>query len=577
LASVGLIGLSGSRWYTDRMAVFFYDLLRTTRRGRVVLLRTIYALVLLIALHKLHQNWSLESLVVVGPMQSATGLEFGYWTTDPTAMSKFAEQFARLFLFVQMTAVLVLTPVYTAGAIAEERERGTLDSLLITYLTPVEFVLGKLASRFVQMLGVLLAGLPILALVPLWGGVSPGFVLGWFGLTGLTVLSLGALGICCSARMQSARTAIAVTYAIAALGFGCPLLFFGSPLWLMGSLLNDRMVVGDQLYVILPMAAVLNVFLAVMFIDFAARALVPRMRTDSLFVITPPEPKGTPSLPRWPLLPDEPDFSRRPVGDQAILWKELYVGGSELVRKVMPIIQVFFFALAGLGVVMFVLGVLFSGHKGIQDQLHDIIRGVVVGTLMIAMVGTVLQATASIGRERDQRTLDMLLTLPDGRDEVLRMKWLGSAMCGRWLLPGLGVVLVLGVIGGVVHPAAVPLFAIAAAVHVAFAASLGIYLSIAMPNTNRAAFVAILVLFLACVVPLVLCPGGIGFVPPVAWAFLLPRSWSYQSSTASTFDNSPIVPLAVLLGLVVYACLAGALWLLAVWRFRREGDRAVIA
>jgi ABC-type transport system involved in multi-copper enzyme maturation permease subunit len=243
----------------------------------------------------------------------------------------------------------------------------------------------------------------------------------------------------------------------------------------------------------------------------------------------------------------------------------------------MPVIQVFFFILAGLGVTFFVLAILFSGHAGLQEQLHDIVRGVVIGTLTTALVATVLQATASVGRERERRTLDMLLTLPDGRHELLRMKWLGSVLCGRWLLPGLGVVLVLGVIGGGVHPMAVPLFLIAAAIHVAFAASLGMFLSVVVASADRAGFIGVLVLFLAFVVPLVLCPGGLGFVPPAAWVFLLPRASLAENAAIYSGSSSPILPLAVLLGLLTYACLAGALWLLAVRRFHREADRAVLA
>jgi ABC-type transport system involved in multi-copper enzyme maturation permease subunit len=272
------------------------------------------------------------------------------------------------------------------------------------------------------------------------------------------------------------------------------------------------------------------------------------------------------------------DPAARTVDDRALLWKELHFGGSDLVRNLMPLIQVFFLVLGGFGTIMFVLGALFSGRVWIKDQLHDIVRAVAVGSLLTAIVGTVLQATASVGRERDRRTLDALLTLPDGREEVLRTKWLASVICGRWLLPGLGVVLVLGVIGGGVHPFAVPLFAVAGAIHVAFAASLGIFLSVAIPNSERAGFVAVFTLFAAFVVPLAFCPGGLGFVPPVAWVFLLPRSsLSDSGSTLFAGTGSPIFPLAVLLGLVMYACLAGALWLLAVRRFHREGDRAVLA
>ena len=102
------------------MAVFFYDLLRTTRSGRVVLLRTAYALVLLIALYRLHSDrFADTSFAVIGNVEWNSGI------AHSKQMAKFAEEFAGLFLIIQMGAVLVLTPAYTAGAIAEERERGT--------------------------------------------------------------------------------------------------------------------------------------------------------------------------------------------------------------------------------------------------------------------------------------------------------------------------------------------------------------------------------------------------------------------------------------------------------------------
>ncbi|HTK75507.1 MAG TPA: ABC transporter permease subunit [Gemmataceae bacterium] len=558
------------------MAVFFYDLLRSTRKGRVVLLRTAYALVLLLAMYNLHRRWFDEG-VLPGVRELGPGTELASRVSDPTGKAKFAEEFTRQFLLIQMVAVLILTPVYTASAVAEERERGTLDSLLTTYLTPRQFVISKLASRVVQMWGVLLAGLPILALVPLWGGVSPGMIFGWFGLTAVTVLSLGALGICCSARISTPRAAIAATYAIAAGGSSCPLVFFGSPFWLIWSLVNDRMIVGDMLGIVLPMAAVLHIFLAVMLIDFAARTLVPRAQTISLPATRPEPPVDSPLPPQpWPL--SELDFSLPPVGERALLWKELHFGGNNVVRYLMALVRVFFLVLGALGLAMFVLSVVFSGGPVFQQQLNDIVRVVAVGTLLTALVGTVLQATASVGRERQRQTLDILMTLPNGRDEVLRMKWLASFMCGRWLLPVLLGVLVLGMLGGGVHPAAVPLFVIAAGVHVGFAASLGVLLSVTVPSTDRAGFLAVLVLFLSFVVPLVFCPAGVGFMPPVAWLFLLPRSSLTNSdSTILAGAGSPIFPLAVLLGLVTYACLSGVLWLLAVRRFHREADRAAIA
>jgi ABC-type transport system involved in multi-copper enzyme maturation permease subunit len=191
--------------------------------------------------------------------------------------------------------------------------------------------------------------------------------------------------------------------------------------------------------------------------------------------------------------------------------------------------------------------------------------------MMAAMLGALFQATACIGREREERTLDMLLTLPIGRDEVLASKWLGSALSGRWLLLGLLVVLLLGMIARALHPSALPAIVVAAAVHVAFATSLGLYLSVATASTGRAAMIAMAVLLAACLVPVVFCAGGLGAVPPVAWVMCLPRKLS-----ESPWEGSPETAHALVIGLFAYGCLAWVFWLLAVRRFHRDVDRGAV-
>src|SRR5262249_35546459 len=150
-------------------------------------------------------------------------------------------------------------------------------------------------------------------------------------------------------------------------------------------------------------------------------------------------------------------------------------------------------------------------------QLNFIVRAFAVIVLWVVVLGTLLQATASVGREREQKTLDVLLTLPNGRDGLLEMKWLGSLLFGRWLLLGMLPVLAIGVMGGGVHMLALPLFAIVVGIHLVFVASLGVYISVLIPGVGRAGLVGVVVLFAVCVAPLAYCPGYYGFVLPAAW------------------------------------------------------------
>jgi len=217
---------------------------------------------------------------------------------------------------------------------------------------------------------------------------------------------------------------------------------------------------------------------------------------------------------------------------------------------------------------LFFLSAWIGGEDQERRELNVIIRAMAVVVMTVATLGALLQATACIGREREEGTLDMLLTLPSGRDEVLGSKWLGSAFFGRWVLLGLLIVLLLGVIAGALHPFALPAIAVAAAVHVALATSLGLYLSVATASTERAAMIAMAVLLAACLFPVVFCPGGVGAVPPIAWVMCLPRQLS-----ESPWEGSSETAHALLIGLFIYGCVAWVFWLLAVRRFHKDAKR----
>src|SRR6478672_4556107 len=117
------------------MGVFVTDLRRTTRRGRPALLRAAYGLALLAALGGLFARQfpaglSMEPPVV--PRHQAAG-----------ELARFSAQFADVCVLVQLATVLILAPVVAAGAIAEERHRGTLDLLLMSDLSGWRIVVGK--------------------------------------------------------------------------------------------------------------------------------------------------------------------------------------------------------------------------------------------------------------------------------------------------------------------------------------------------------------------------------------------------------------------------------------------------
>ena len=197
LLCVALAVLLRRGWFRLIGPMLFYDLVRIARRSRYFWVRCLYVLLLSLLLGWVYLLWYLAS--------NTGGLR-------PNQMASFAESFFYTFIIVQFIMVVVLTPAYTAGAIAEEKERKTLEFLLATDLRNREIVLSKLLSRLANLTLLVLAGLPILSFLQFLGGVDPNLVLAGFAATGMTMFSLAGLSILNSVLAKRPRDAIALTY-----------------------------------------------------------------------------------------------------------------------------------------------------------------------------------------------------------------------------------------------------------------------------------------------------------------------------------------------------------------------------
>ena len=73
---------------------------------------------------------------------------------------------------ILLTIVVVQAPAVLAGSLAGERERGVLQLLLTTAVTPREIVSGRLLGKLSQVGMIVLAGLPILGILFAWNGLG---------------------------------------------------------------------------------------------------------------------------------------------------------------------------------------------------------------------------------------------------------------------------------------------------------------------------------------------------------------------------------------------------------------------
>jgi ABC-type transport system involved in multi-copper enzyme maturation permease subunit len=114
---------------------------------------------------------------------------------DFGTLARFGSILYLLFALLQLTLLLFFAPLSAATAVSHEKDRRTFQLLLMTDLSDLEIVLGKLVASFLLILTVLVAGLPVLALCGLLGGISPGQIANLFAVTAASGLSGGALGL----------------------------------------------------------------------------------------------------------------------------------------------------------------------------------------------------------------------------------------------------------------------------------------------------------------------------------------------------------------------------------------------
>lgn len=182
--------------------VFRVELLLATRRPRYRIACRVYA------------GWLVLQL-------SALFLRY-YGEADIVSPVVFVDHYIATFLTQQYFLMLLGMPVLVAGAITEEKSRGTLQYLLTTDLSSASIVVGKLLAGMVQGGIVLLMGLPILCFLAPCGA----FDLPRLGLLVVATLAplfaWSAASILVSVWSRQTRRAILALYLLILVGVLAP-------------------------------------------------------------------------------------------------------------------------------------------------------------------------------------------------------------------------------------------------------------------------------------------------------------------------------------------------------------------
>lgn len=606
--------------------VFWYEVTRVGRRFSTFLFRFVYVAMVGLLLGMMYWSWR-DSV----RWNSPTGL------VSPYKLSEFAASFFNTFMVVQYGVLLVVTPAYVAGAITDEKERKTIDYLFTTDLANREIVFGKLAARVANVFLYVLAGLPVLAFMQLFGGIDPDLVLAGTAAALVTAVGLSAVGIAFSAASKRSRDAIVVSYGMLvlylflslAVGFmmkgfssrGWTVMDFGGGWkfdWADGT---DWLAAGNAAYVVplgtdwgrdfdpgmvvrmLGRYAAFWGVVSVLAIGWA----VTRLRRVAL--------RQQYGVARSKKSLEQVARSRPEMGDRPLVWREVFaadrrVGCFGVFFRIAIVLLVAAVPLIGLWAVFFRDWLSYSAYdEPFAEKWKDYAEGmsgwlrVCTGVLaFLVMFAAALRGAGAVAGEKDRDTWVSLCTTPVSVTEFLSAKWLGAVLNARfalWVLLGVWAVgLALGSVWWFMLPvAALYLFVFTSAFALA-----GIWCSIgpktALGANARAFFLAV---FLAggFWLPLIVCCGfplslmdvrgeafsnlavlPLGATPPVAVGFLPVGSFEkYDSMGLGPFHPEQVAsgPCALVFGLIVWGCINLLLFVRVKHRLTQEMNRGRIA
>jgi ABC-type transport system involved in multi-copper enzyme maturation permease subunit len=540
--------------------VFWHDLRRMSRRQRYRWLCCLLALGMLAALavtfnqqmakfeNEVTQRLDKEFYVVgssdrIARLSAERARTQQEWRKQgyQDSLVRTGEGFFVVFMVTQWIVLLCLTPAVVAGAIAEEKEKRTVDYLFTTHLTSREIIAGKLLSRMWLLTMLLLAGVPVLCMAFSFGGIVPELLWGGFLVTFVMMLSLASVSILHSVLARKVRQAILNSY----LTIGGYLLAWGVLEVVLKLMQRDRQSpmlmqeflavfnLGNPFVMVLELrqhfqtlgylgskplmlllaflvfhGVVILVCLTVAVLRMRVACLRDRWRRGKTPVPAKPQSVPQEETSTSKPLPGRPR-RRPPVGDKPLFWKECY---AERTFKFGPlgkaIMVVSLLALAAPAFVYCLpLALIIMAH-GVRNPVDDHVRdanaylcwtGAILVTWVILAMS--VRAATCISSERERQTWESLRAAPIALWRILLVKCFACWWSVRWLLLLFVAMCVSIIVAGGMQWACLPLLLAQLLAWGCFFPAWGLWLSVRCKSPVTAMALTILLLVVCSGLP----------------------------------------------------------------------------
>jgi ABC-type transport system involved in multi-copper enzyme maturation permease subunit len=520
--------------------------------------------------------------------------------------------------YLQVALICLLTPVFMAGAIAQEANPRTWDIMLTTPLGNLQIVLGNLFGRLFFILALLFSTLPLFAVTQYFGGVPGKSIFASYAIAGSSSLLVAAIAITLCVNRTAGRRAVFwfyaavivylfVTYAADAAWLRRPVApattqmltsimtplnpFLALEVLLQSNTYRPHDLTGTgavwftQKWLAQPIATFCWLCIIVSLVLIAYSTLRVRLigsRAGSVPWYRRAMGLGARGAVERPA---------RRVGHNPISWRESVARGKTMTA----IVARWGFVALGIGVGMVLIGLYHVGTWGPADLRAAVLTVVAAEVVVIALVAINSSATA-VSREREDGTLDLILTTPIQPGPYLAGKLRGifQFLIPLMLVPAITMLLLAGYVmadgfgraGGitvsdaldtrtinlpVVLPEGAIALPLALAPFVAFCVMVGLHWSIKSKGTIGSVVAAVLVVgAIAGVIGVCGIPAGrnMPFVGAVItsfspvnllWAIVLPATTVPKSLASNPVSCRVALVLGAAVAAVVYAMVVYAM------------------
>jgi ABC-type transport system involved in multi-copper enzyme maturation permease subunit len=435
--------------------VLHHEMLLGSRRSRQYIFRWVYAGWLVLQVLYFMAVYGMNTVAATSP-------------TNVSGLAVVSEWFVETFVVQQLILLVLITPVLTAGAITDEKTRGTLQYLFTTDLLSWHIILGKLLGRLAQVGILVLTGLPLLCFLGTFAGVQPIALISLAAVTALPLLALGSASILASVWCRQTRDAVIGLYAAGTIVF--------LVIWFLGGGIFDFF---NPLFVLqpawgsnidLPLLAYRLGWSAVGWGGIAAVCLalsVWRMRPA---YIRQMEGEGKKKKATWWRV------NRAPVTENPIPWKERHVDGlapHNILRRIPTWIAVLTVFVGTTASSLFILAMYLPTNVRPEQVLQHLVHlefsqaialitppptggspadAFFLQSLLVMLVASLvvgIRCSGAVSGERERQTWEALLLTPLTSRQLIRGKlWgiIGSSYLYllAYALPALGFAAIAG-------------------------------------------------------------------------------------------------------------------------------------